>query len=72
MPLVVRETDVPPGSDDRVPDPITTREQAEQYLAVVADAYGMAEAPVPLQEAIFFTPASSDSPNLTTYQCLMT
>jgi GNAT superfamily N-acetyltransferase len=39
-------------------EPIATQAQAEEYLEVIADAYGMAGAPRSLLEAVFFAPAA--------------
>jgi hypothetical protein len=55
MPLLLRDADVAEHPDDPVPQPIGSAERAARYLEVVADAYGQAEAPESLQEAIFFS-----------------
>jgi hypothetical protein len=63
MPIVARTNRL---AHDAVSDVARTEidspEAANDYLAIVADAYGMSEAPVELQQAIFFTPAAVLAP----------
>jgi len=58
MPLMVCDANPEGGHDERALETITTPEQADHYLGVVADAYGMSQAPPPLLQALFFTPGA--------------
>jgi GNAT superfamily N-acetyltransferase len=59
MPLVIRESPLEPGeAAEHVSTEITTETAAEDYLSILGDAYGMADAPAALRRAIFFTPAA--------------
>lgn len=53
---------VPPGSELRVVD---DEGGAAEYLAVVAAAYGLGDAPAPVQQAVLFSTASVLAPEVT-------
>jgi hypothetical protein len=67
MPLILREGHFPAGPAD-VPSPtvVEARTDAEEYLSIVAAAYGMADAPCAIQKGVFFPVDSvlSDSATL--------
>jgi hypothetical protein len=59
MPIIVLRS-APGAGPEGTPEAteIVTRDDADAYVTIVADAYGMADAPVSLQRAIFFSPES--------------